>query len=198
MSLEQDHLSHLDHLTDAARDALRRGSASTYGVLAPEAADDEATAALDRLSNGGAVKDASDPAADRCVQAGLWLWHDFLDKSHTISQAIDTPDGSFWHGIMHRREGDWSNTKYWFRRVGEHPAYATLAAEANELTRDEPADKRVVAVTRGGWDPYAFVDLCEAAHAAGSDDPLYATAVAIQRAEWRVLLDHCVRRARGG
>ena len=31
--------------------------------------------------------------------AGLWLWHDWLDESHRISQAIDTPTGS-WHAIL--------------------------------------------------------------------------------------------------
>src|SRR5439155_27265178 len=38
--------------------------------------------------------------------AGLWLWFDYLDESHSLSQDIHTPEGSFWHGIMHRREGD--------------------------------------------------------------------------------------------
>jgi hypothetical protein len=29
--------------------------------------------------------------------SGLWLWHDFLDRSHEISQAVHTASGSFWH-----------------------------------------------------------------------------------------------------
>ena len=52
--------------------------------------------------------------AQACL-AGLWLYHDFLDESHSISQEIATSTGSFWHGIMHRREPDPSNAKYWFR-----------------------------------------------------------------------------------
>src|SRR4051812_8366636 len=50
-----------------------------------------------------------------CCVAGIWLLHDYLDESHKISQGIDTTSGSFWHAIMHRREGDFSNAKYWFR-----------------------------------------------------------------------------------
>jgi hypothetical protein len=33
----------------------------------------------------------------RACLAGLWLYHDFLDESHKISQEIDTPTGSYWH-----------------------------------------------------------------------------------------------------
>jgi hypothetical protein len=42
-----------------------------------------------------------DPDMANACLAGLWLHHDFLDASHTLSQAIDTPTGSYWHGVMH-------------------------------------------------------------------------------------------------
>jgi hypothetical protein len=51
----------------------------------------------------------------RLCMSGLWLLAGDLDRSHTISQGIGSAEGSFWHGIMHRREGDFSNSKYWFR-----------------------------------------------------------------------------------
>ena len=44
----------------------------------------------------------------RCCLAGLWLLHDFLDESHSLSQEVDTTTGSYWHGIMHRREPDYA------------------------------------------------------------------------------------------
>src|SRR5262249_42314122 len=33
--------------------------------------------------------------------SGLWLWFNYLDESHSLSQEIHTIEGSFWHGIMH-------------------------------------------------------------------------------------------------
>jgi hypothetical protein len=84
----------------------------------------------DELAGGRKVVDRQFAAACR---AGLWLYHDFLDESHRISQEIETTTGSFWHGIMHRRERDYDNAKYWFRRVGQHPTFPSLATAMCEL-----------------------------------------------------------------
>lgn len=48
--------------------------------------------------------------ANAC-RAGLWLYHNFLDESHAISQELDTPTGGYWHAILHRREPDFDNPK---------------------------------------------------------------------------------------
>lgn len=64
------------------------------------------------------------------IAAGLWLYVDDLDRAHTVAQAMPDSTGSMWHGIMHRREGDFSNSLYWFRRASGHPVMAELAPEA--------------------------------------------------------------------
>src|SRR4051794_29838837 len=43
------------------------------------------------------------PRAARAVLAGLPLWNDALKDTHSLSQGIETPNGSYWHGILHRR-----------------------------------------------------------------------------------------------
>src|SRR5436853_177494 len=101
-----------------------------------------AAAALKNLSLETALEHARsefgaaqpvDPDMAACCIAGVWLLHDYLDESHKISQAIDTTSGSFWHAIMHRREGDFSNAKYWFRHVGTHPVFDAIGQRAAEL-----------------------------------------------------------------
>jgi hypothetical protein len=123
--------------------------------------------------------------AGACL-AGLWLYHDFLDESHALSQDIDTPTGSYWHGIMHRREPDASNAAYWFRRVGDHPIFAELAAEARALG---------LRAASARWDPFAFIDLCEKHR--GSGAPEEDTLRRVQRREWELLFDYCYRQAVG-
>ena len=69
-------------------------------------------------------------------RAGLWLYFDFLDESHKISQDDESdPDRNFWHAVMHRREPDASNSKYWFRRVGSHPVLGQLRWRGDSLGR---------------------------------------------------------------
>ena len=58
---------------------------------------------------------AKRPVSRPGLVAGIWLYVDDLDRSHTISQSLDTVEGSLWHAIMHRRESDFSNSKYWLR-----------------------------------------------------------------------------------
>lgn len=130
----------------------------------------------------------------QCCLAGLWLEHNFLEESHAISQAIHTAAGSYWHGIMHRREPDFSNAKYWFRRVGDYSIFEPLAAGARELAQAEDLDRAAAFLTKQErWDPFQFVDLCEAALRGETRNVELCQRVA--REEWRLLFDDCYRRA---
>lgn len=128
------------------------------------------------------------------VRSLLLLWHDHLDASHTISQGIENADGSFVHAIMHRREPDYWNAKYWWRRVGAHRAFPEIARRVGELLagrrRREEADLAKQLLPGGDWDACAFVDACEAAAGGSEREALLRE---IQRVETEVLLEFLLR-----
>ncbi|HTU92007.1 MAG TPA: hypothetical protein VMF69_18130, partial [Gemmataceae bacterium] len=126
-------------------------------------ANHEIRTRLEALASGNAfvphrLRDSG--MADAC-RAGLWLYHNFLDESHRLSQELHTPTGSYWHALIHRREPDFDNAKYWFRRVGVHPIFEPLRQAASELAAAAPPPAAFLR-SQSAWDPFAFVDLCAA------------------------------------
>lgn len=196
--MRQDDISsaHGDVLSDQARRLLALDAAAAYELLVVHGSGrQQARPLLEGLSVRGVLN--REPVRSEYASAliaGLWLWHDFLEESHRISQAISSETGSFWHAIMHRREGDFSNSKYWYRKCQNHPTYAAIAAGAQGVINPYPADKSLFRLTASGWDPQALVDLVEQVHDRPSD-PRYRAAVALQQLEWRTLFDYCIRQA---
>ncbi|MCE9527953.1 MAG: hypothetical protein K8R36_18080, partial [Planctomycetales bacterium] len=143
-----------------------------------------------------------DHNAARCCLSALWLLYDFLDESHTISQEIETADGSYWHGIMHRREPDYGNARYWFRRVGQHPIFEPLAAEVREfvsVAKEHLPKDMLFLCEQHAWDPYRFIDLCESlSNREPADVRAELLVHCVARSEWDLLFAHCYSAATGG
>ena len=103
-----------------------------FPLLVPESVwDNSLTAKIDKLT------------AAPLIKAGLHLLNDDIHNCHIIAQEHENSDGNYWHAILHRREPDYWNSKYWYKRVGDHPVI-------HDMQKEEP-----------GWEPFNFVDQCE-------------------------------------
>ncbi len=124
-----------------------------------------------------------------CVQAGLWLLVGELDHSHHISQSISNSTGSYWHGLMHRQEGDFWNSKYWFRAAGNHPCFKRLgeALSIDPEVINLLTDLQHSLIDDGRFQPAAFSDVVEQSIRTKADmKPLQQ----IAWFEWQTLFYH--------
>lgn len=66
----------------------------------------------------------------------LAMWYDAKSdwqSAHNIAQEIETPDGSWVHAYLHRKEGDESNAGYWYSRAGKKFPKVSLENERDEI-----------------------------------------------------------------
>ncbi len=67
------------------------------------------------------------------------LWHDFKGNwhaAHVIAQGSEgTREFDRLHAYLHRKEGDESNARYWYRRCGESAFTGSLDKEWEELAK---------------------------------------------------------------
>ena len=140
--------------------------------------DDSVLGQLNQMSLDSILGDVSELRMGQCCLSGIWLLYGRLDDSHDISQTIKTPEGSFWHGIMHRLERDFWNSKYWYRNVGQHPVIRQLQSEFGHVY------------------PFEFVDLCEQlSEDQGAVNRNQELVAKISRLEWQLLFEHCYQNA---
>lgn len=119
-----------------------------------------------RIRAAGASKLFPHSRAPEAALAGLYFYFGCWTEAHETAQEVGTPEGSYWHAMVHRQEPDAGNSAYWFRQVGEHPIFPVLA--------------RIAGVER--WNPMEFIRRCE--HGSTREQEL-------QRAEWQLLFDYC-------
>ncbi len=130
--------------------------------------------------------------SDLLRSGALWLYG-FLEESHEIAQQIGSQDGSYWHALMHRSEGDFANSKYWYRRVGSHIIFPQLYAEVDKLETVVPAMQQTKEslLAAKHWDPFRLVDIVErvAIENAGCLEIIRQ----VVRIEYELLMKHCLK-----
>jgi len=133
----------------------------------------------------------TDSATDLLTATAL-LYHDHHDPAHNRVQDRGDREGCLIHAVLHRREPDYWNAAYRFRRVSGHPIYgaATPAAIRAATT---PAAKAVLErlTLSGNLDPMAMVQECERL-ADQPDSDAIAYLRQVQHLEFSCLVEHLI------
>src|SRR5581483_3494996 len=157
------------------------------GLIPLTRAECLSTEARDRLQSSGAKALFPNARAPEAALAGLYLYFSCWEAAHETAQDVGTPEGSYWHAIVHRQEPDDGNSGYWFRQVGRHAVFPRLAEAAAALGYG--------AASR--WDPAAFIEFCSQARRQPGT-AVERIALEVQRAEWQLLFDYCAAKQSGG
>jgi hypothetical protein len=129
----------------------------------------------------------TDPQKFTLVRGAVLYALDEIDAAHRIFQEVSSAEGSYWHGMMHRREGDFDNARYWFRRAGRLPVFSELHAAAHLIS---PSMAK-----QDSWDAYLFTGLCEQARFGAQE--LVSECQQLQRVEFFGMFDRAWTKATG-
>ena len=125
------------------------------------------------------------------LRATAYLHHDHADQAHDLVQDMPDADGALLHGILHRREPDFWNSKYWFRHAENHPVYRCLSDRIRKLPAAVNHQSLIDRLTLTGVvDPLALVDAVEAATRKPEGDAEGEFLRQVQLAETECLVEH--------
>ncbi len=105
-------------------------------------------------------------ASDPLVKAMLGLRIGEIDQPHAIVQNDSSPLGSYLHGVVHRLEQDFWNSKYWFRQMRDVAVLSSISRFVSEyLAENGMADAASqMGILKGSqFQPVEFVTACEQA-----------------------------------
>jgi hypothetical protein len=121
---------------------------------------DETLSGTEIVCANAASNEAASTRRALC-RAALFLWNDDLDAAHAIVQPLESNmTANFIHAVIHRREGDFSNALYWWRRTGPHPLLRNIGLGAREI--DSVREYSPVSCD-DTFDAVAFTQLCQSA-----------------------------------
>lgn len=67
------------------------------------------------------------------------LWYDAQgdwESAHKIAQVIQTKEGSHLHAYLHRKEGDQTNARFWYKQAQKKSFEGTIETEWETLVKE--------------------------------------------------------------
>lgn len=130
------------------------------------------------------------------LEAVALLYHDHHDLAHDLVQDLACQEGVLIHAILHRREPDYWNAKYWFRRVTDHPMYRSLTVRLQALESSTASEEWMPELLLAdSFDPISMVDACEKVEGKDENLPAVTFLREVQQMEFECLVEHLLANA---
>ena len=153
---------------------------------------------FDRLVKGAppaiAAKAVASSGLNPLAQGALYLYLDCFEEAHNVANEREgTWEGNWLHAMLHRREPDAVNSKYWYARVkAPEGAYRSIGWAVLEVLGQKPP-KGFEDLARKVhksclWEPDPFVDLCDKVRVEDPASAPYRLLVRLQETEWSAYL----------
>ncbi|RKD22911.1 hypothetical protein BEP19_11790 [Ammoniphilus oxalaticus] len=153
------------------------------------------------LTNGDDEKRAYEIA----LKGAFLIYNDSLSKGHDELQDrlvyARNDTASYWHGIMHRKEGDYNNAKHWC--PSNHPIHVQLLEKARAYVKAQTIENGELKATlqklveQSAWNARLFVDIVKDNVLNGLTDEAATLLANIQQIELELLLDYTCEKAVG-
>jgi len=153
---------------------------------------------FDRLERGKPVAGGKDAVAASelpiLAQGCLYLYFDCFEEAHNVANDHEGSwQGNWIHAIVHRREPDAGNSRYWYARVSP-PAgiYQAVGQEALRALGPKPPEgleKLADKLKKSGtWVPEVFVEVCDRFRKEAPASAPFQKLAQLQEIEWQGLL----------
>jgi len=70
---------------------------------------------------------------DAALTALWWDAKGDWETAHHTAQSVETPETSWVHAYLHRKEGNADNASYWYTKCGRKPSQDDLESEWQEI-----------------------------------------------------------------
>ena len=80
------------------------------------------------------LSESTPPQVSLPLQAMWWEGKGDWTRAHDLLQDDNTPEGSWVHAYLHRKEPDPANAAYWYRRAGQPVATGPFETEWDAIT----------------------------------------------------------------
>ena len=130
------------------------------------------------------------------LEAVLWLRIGMIDRPHELVQHGSNAMDCYLHGVVHRLEGDFWNSKYWFRQIIDKSLLESISSEVTTqligLNEIEAARHLEIVDDCCKFSASHLVDACEGLNQGNHKNELkFSLLQLVCSFEWKALLERC-------